>query len=57
MEPAQSSAMEPAQSSEALEAAGSRMLTRELELASGQGAEEDTLAGVTDPRQLMALGA
>ena len=33
------------------------MLTRELELASGQGMEEDTLAGVTDPRQLMALGA
>ncbi len=42
---------------DALEAEGSRMLTRELELASGQGAEDDTLAGVTDPRQLMALGA
>ena len=42
---------------ESIEAEGSRMLTRELELASGQGEEEDSLAGVTDPQQLMSLGA
>ena len=47
----------PMADAETLEHESSRLLTRELEIASGQGEAEDTLAGVTDPRQLMALGA
>ena len=37
---------------------GSKFLTRNLEMAAGQGfAEEDTMSSMTDPLQLMALGA
>jgi tetratricopeptide (TPR) repeat protein len=41
-----------------LEAEGNRNLTRNLEMASGQGsAEVDSMASMTDPQQLMALGS
>jgi tetratricopeptide (TPR) repeat protein len=46
-------------STDSLELEGRRNLTRNLEMAAGQTGDgsEDTLAGMSDPRQLMALGA